>query len=80
MAYADRPAPVDKMAVLEAKLFPGNESMIDCAFFLGSSAGTEEAYLAEESGVETARREEAGMEGLSRAAPIESQYFGSIGF
>jgi hypothetical protein len=40
MAYALIPASEDRMADLEMRLLPGSESMMDCAFFLGSSAGT----------------------------------------
>jgi hypothetical protein len=41
----ERPAPPERIAVFERRLFPGRESMIDCAFFLGSSAGTFDACL-----------------------------------
>ena len=43
MAYVERPAPADKIAALETRLLPGRLSIIDWAFFAGSSAGTLEA-------------------------------------
>lgn len=39
----ERPAVDERMAVFEINELPGRESRIDCAFFLGSSAGTLDA-------------------------------------
>ena len=43
MAKVDRPAPAERIAVLEIKELPGRESRMDWAFLAGSSAGTLEA-------------------------------------
>lgn len=44
MAQMETPAPAERMAVLETREFPGSESTIDCAFLLGSSDGTFDAW------------------------------------
>jgi hypothetical protein len=71
-AYAETPAPADRMADLAARLLPGSESIRDCAFFFGSSVGTEELNREEESWTETARTAGDGRAGLRRAAPAGS--------
>lgn len=43
MAKIDRPAPDDRIAVLESRELPGNASRMDLAFLAGSSAGVVEA-------------------------------------
>lgn len=43
IAAIERPAPAERIAVLDAREVPGSESRIDCARFLGSSAGTFDA-------------------------------------
>jgi hypothetical protein len=56
MAYMDRAAALERIAVFETRLLPGSASMMDCAFFLGSSAGTpEEAYRVVETEVSAGR-------------------------
>ncbi len=39
----ESPAVAERIAVLEIREDPGKESMMDCAFLAGSSAGTLEA-------------------------------------
>ena len=39
IAAIERPAPAERIAVLDARDEPGSESRIDCALFLGSSTG-----------------------------------------
>jgi hypothetical protein len=39
IAAIERPAPAERIAVLDARDEPGSESRIDCALFFGSSAG-----------------------------------------
>ena len=43
MAAIESPAPAERIAVLDARELPGSESRMDCALFLGSSAGTFDA-------------------------------------
>lgn len=47
MAQMERPVPADRMAVLETGELPGRASMMDWAFFEGSSVGVEEAWRVE---------------------------------
>jgi hypothetical protein len=63
-----RPAPADKMAVLETRLLPGRESRIDSAFFLGSSEGTLEADRVDVREVNTGRVVRDTTTGRERAA------------
>ena len=59
-------------SVLETRLLPGRESMIDCALFLGSSAGRfDEALRAVVTDVR-AGRVRCERDGRRRAAPTES--------
>ena len=58
------------MAVLEIREEPGRASMIDCAFFDGSSVGTLDAYRLEVRLVESGGRVRMGRAGRSRAEPI----------
>lgn len=68
-----RPAPADRIAALEAKVLPGNESRRDWAFFSGASWGTPaEAYREEMDGM--ARKGTVGRR--SCRAPVEGQYLG----
>ena len=61
------------MAVLEIKEEPGRASIIDCAFFDGSSVGRFEAYRLEVREVESGGRVRMGRAGRSRAAPTRDQ-------
>lgn len=70
MAHTEAPAPADRMAVLLARLFPGRLSMMDCAFFLGSSAGTLDAYRALEIEVKVGKERIGRVVGRSLLAPI----------
>jgi len=69
MAHTDTPVPADRMAVFEIKELPGRASMIDCAFFLGSSAGTLEAYRMDVSGVVSVGKIRGERVGRSFVAP-----------
>src|ERR1700733_7534995 len=62
------------MAVLEISELPGKASIIDWAFFLGSSAGTLEAFRAEMICVVRAGRFRIGSVGRRRAVPAINQY------
>ena len=73
MAKAEREAPTDKMAVLDINEEPGRASMIDCAFFAGSSAGTLDAYRFEMSVEESGGRVRMGRAGRGRAMPATDQ-------
>lgn len=74
MAKIERPAPEDKMAVLETSELPGRASRRDWAFLAGSSAGTlDEEALRVVSAVERAGRVvRTGRFGRSRTAPTIS--------
>ena len=74
IAKAESEAPTDKMAVLEIKEEPGRASIIDCAFFDGSSAGTLDAYRLEVRVVDSGWRVRMGRAGRSRAAPTADQH------
>ena len=74
IAYIDTPVPADRMAVLEISELPGKASIIDWAFFLGSSAGTLEAFRAEMICVVRAGRFRIGNVGRRRAVPAINQY------
>lgn len=71
MAAIESPAPAERIAVLEISELPGSESMIDCAFFLGSSVGTLDANRAEARLVVRAGRFRAGIAGRRREAPVK---------
>ena len=58
----------DRIALFEISEFPGNESRIDCAFFLGSSAGTLDADRELVSVVVRAGRVREERAGRRRAA------------
>lgn len=60
----------ERIAVLEINELPGSESMIDCAFFLGSSTGTFDADRELVRDVVSAGRVRAGRAGRSRDAPV----------
>ena len=70
MAQTETPAPAERIAVLLAIEFPGRESIIDCAFFLGSSEGTLEAYRIEVNGVLRDGRDRIESVGRSLVAPV----------
>lgn len=66
----DSPAAEDRMAVLETSELPGRASRTDCAFFLGSSAGTLDDCRWPAAAREVmAGRVRVEMEGRRRAAP-----------
>lgn len=69
MAQMETPVPADSIAVFETSELPGSASMIDCAFFFGSSAGTFEACRIEVNCVVRAGRLRTGVLGRRRAAP-----------
>lgn len=69
MAQVEIPAPADRMAVLEMSELPGRASMIDCAFFFGSSTGVVDCWRLRVRG--TAGRERGRADGRSLAAPKE---------
>ena len=73
MAKAEREAPTDKIAVLDIKEEPGRASMMDCAFFDGSSVGTLDAYRLEIRVVESGWRVPMGSVGRSRPTPFIHQ-------
>ena len=68
IAQIDNPAPDERMAVFEMSELPGRASMIDWAFFLGSSAGTLEALRHDVTEVR-AGRVRMGSVGRNLAAP-----------
>ena len=76
IAAIDRPAPAERIAVLDAREEPGSDSRIDCALFLGSSVGTGtfEADLVDvrELGI-AGRICVLGSTGRRRAAPMSCQ-------
>lgn len=75
MAATERPAPAERMAVLEAMLLPGSESRMEVAALFGSFWGTPLSRR----GVEVAKVVMAGRAlrigrvGRARAAPVERQ-------
>lgn len=72
MAKMDAAAPEDRIAVLEIKELPGNESSRDCAFFFGSSTSVEVFEDAREvvRDVNAGRVVRRGRVGRRRAAPV----------
>ena len=64
----------ERIAVLEISELPGKESSIDCAFFLGSSAGTSDAERKLGTDVVNAGRVRAASVGRSREAPKSVSY------
>ena len=73
IAKAESEAPTDKMAVFDINEEPGRASIIDCAFFDGSSAGTLDAYRLEMRVEESGGRVRMGKAGRSRAVPTTNQ-------
>ena len=69
MPQTEIPAPAESIAVLETRLFPGSESMIDCALFFGSSVGTLEARR-NETMVEVDPKEWVQTPGRRREEPM----------
>lgn len=74
MAKTDSPAPDDNIAVFDIKELPGNESRIDLAFLVGSSAGTFEACRVEVRVAGKSAGTRRGMVGRSRTVPEKYQY------
>ena len=68
MAQVEIPAPAERMAVLDTSELPGSASMIDCAFFFGSS--TEVDCCRVEVRVSAGREERGRIDGRSLAAPV----------
>ena len=65
----DSPAPAERIAVLDTRLLPGRDSIMDWAFFFGSSAGTFEAYRC---GLENVGRTRVEKVGRRRRLPVRS--------
>jgi hypothetical protein len=70
----ETPAPAERMAALEARLLPGNESRMDWAFFFGSSWGTLELDRDAVSWVVMEGSVRGEKVGRSRAAPVVCQW------
>ena len=69
----ETPVPAERIAVFEINELPGRASIIDCAFFFGSSVGTLEACRVDVKCVVSAGRLRIGALGRSRVAPERSQ-------
>ncbi len=69
MAQIETPVPADRRAVFDIRELPGRASMIDCAFFFGSSAGTLEACRIEVRYGARTGRFRIGALGRRRVAP-----------
>ena len=70
MAAIERPAPPERRAILEVRDWPGRESMMLLAVFLGSVEGTLLSWRRAVREVEIAGTVvRAGIEGRSLAAP-----------
>ena len=69
MAATETPAPAERIAAFDTRLFPGKALRMDWAFVLGSSWGTPELYLELVRCADTARKAGDERFGRSRAAP-----------
>ena len=69
MAQIETPVPADRRAVFDMSELPGRASIIDCAFFFGSSAGTLDACRVEVRCVVRIGRLRIGALGRRRVAP-----------
>lgn len=70
MAQMDSPVPAERIAVLETREFPGNESTMDCALLLGSSDGTFDAYRVGLRAIVVAGKVRGMLKGRNGRAPV----------